>query len=161
MGVMRKLLALIVLMTVIAVPASFAASGPLAPHRGLGAVPGQGATQPGPARYRAESVRRTRTSARRSARMAQRGKPPRRPAPAPAPAVPAALQSIAQCESGGNPTAIGGGGLYRGKYQFSRETWAAVGGSGDPAQAPEAEQDRRAIQLYAKAGAGQWPVCGS
>ena len=75
--------------------------------------------------------------------------------------VPAHLKAIAQCESGGNPSAIGGGGLYRGKYQFSRETWAAVGGSGDPAQAPEAEQDRRAIQLYAQAGAGQWPACGS
>ena len=28
------------------------------------------------------------------------------------------LQAIAQCESGGDPTAIGGGGAYRGKYQF-------------------------------------------
>ena len=75
--------------------------------------------------------------------------------------VPAALEAIAQCESGGNPRAIGGGGMYRGKYQFSRETWAAVGGSGDPAAAPEAEQDRRAAMLYARSGAGQWPTCGS
>jgi transglycosylase-like protein len=76
-------------------------------------------------------------------------------------AVPPALQAIAQCESGGNPRAIGGGGLYRGKYQFSVETWAAVGGKGDPAAAPEAEQDRRAIILYERSGPGQWPVCGS
>jgi hypothetical protein len=74
-------------------------------------------------------------------------------------AVPAHLQAIAQCESGGDPTAIGGGGLYRGKYQFSVATWQAVGGKGDPAAAPEAEQDRRAIVLYNTSGPGQWPVC--
>jgi len=74
-------------------------------------------------------------------------------------AVPAHLQAIAQCESGGDPTAIGGGGLYRGKYQFSVATWQAVGGEGDPAAAPEAEQDRRAIILYNTSGPGQWPVC--
>src|SRR6266536_2452508 len=28
------------------------------------------------------------------------------------------LEAIAACESGGNPSAIGGGGAYRGKYQF-------------------------------------------
>jgi hypothetical protein len=71
-----------------------------------------------------------------------------------------ALQAIAACESGGDPRAIGGGGTFRGKYQFTYATWAAVGGSGDPAAAPEAEQDRRAAMLYAQAGAGQWPVCG-
>lgn len=75
-------------------------------------------------------------------------------------AVPAHLQAIARCESGGDPTAIGGGGLYRGKYQFSVATWQAVGGKGDPAAAPEAEQDRRAIILYETSGPGQWPVCG-
>ena len=76
-------------------------------------------------------------------------------------AVPAHLQAIAQCESGGNPRAIGGGGAYRGKYQFDYGTWASVGGSGDPAAASEAEQDRRAAALYARAGAAPWPVCGS
>ncbi len=70
------------------------------------------------------------------------------------------LEAIAACESGGDPTAIGGGGLYRGKYQFTYETWASVGGSGDPAAAPEAEQDARAAALLARDGAGQWPVCG-
>ncbi len=34
--------------------------------------------------------------------------------------VPAALERIAQCESGGNPRAVSPGGQYRGKYQFSR-----------------------------------------
>lgn len=81
------------------------------------------------------------------------------PTPEPV-AVPPHLEAIAQCESGGDPTAIGGGGLYRGKYQFSVATWQGVGGSGDPAAAPEAEQDRRAIMLYERSGPGQWPVCG-
>jgi Transglycosylase-like domain len=70
------------------------------------------------------------------------------------------LEAIAACESGGDPTAVGGGGLYRGKYQFTYETWASVGGSGDPAAAPEAEQDARAAALLARDGAGHWPVCG-
>src|SRR3954469_9557833 len=72
----------------------------------------------------------------------------------------AGLEAIAACESGGNPGAVGGGGAFRGKYQFTYETWAAVGGSGDPAAAPEAEQDRRAAQLMAASGRQNWPVCG-
>lgn len=71
-----------------------------------------------------------------------------------------ALAAIAACESGGDPSAVSPNGMYRGKYQFSRSTWAAVGGTGDPAAAPEALQDRLAAKLYATAGAGQWPVCG-
>jgi hypothetical protein len=82
-------------------------------------------------------------------------------AAAPAPAVSPQLEAIAQCESGGDPTAIGGGGLYRGKYQFSVSTWQSVGGTGDPAAAPEAEQDKRAAILLARSGPGQWPVCGA
>jgi hypothetical protein len=84
----------------------------------------------------------------------------RRTGGAPAVAVPAVLQSIAACESGGDPHAVGGGGSFRGKYQFDYGTWARVGGSGDPAAAPEAEQDRRAAMLYARAGSSPWPVCG-
>ena len=36
----------------------------------------------------------------------------------------------------------------------------AMGGTGDPAAAPEAEQDRIAAKLYAERGAAPWPVCG-
>jgi Transglycosylase-like domain len=72
----------------------------------------------------------------------------------------ATLEAIASCESGGDPTAISSDGSYRGKYQFSFETWASVGGSGDPAEAPEAEQDYRAALLYAASGSSPWPVCG-
>ena len=72
----------------------------------------------------------------------------------------ATLQRIAQCESGGNPSAVSADGTYRGKYQFDRETWRAMGGSGDPADAPEAEQDRIAAALLAQRGTAPWPVCG-
>jgi Transglycosylase-like domain len=70
------------------------------------------------------------------------------------------LEAIASCESGGDPTAVSSDGSYRGKYQFSFETWAAVGGSGDPAAASESEQDYRAALLYAQSGSSPWPVCG-
>ena len=66
----------------------------------------------------------------------------------------------AQGESGGNPSAVSADGTYRGKYQFDRETWRAMGGSGDPADAPEAEQDRIAAALLAQRGTAPWPVCG-
>lgn len=69
------------------------------------------------------------------------------------------LAAIAQCESGGDPTAISPSGRYRGKYQFSRATWRAEGGTGDPAAAPEAEQDQRALALLQDQGPDAWPVC--
>jgi Transglycosylase-like domain/Putative peptidoglycan binding domain len=73
--------------------------------------------------------------------------------------LPAVLRRIAQCESGGNPRAISPGGRYRGKYQFSRETWRNLGGSGDPAAAPEWLQDRLALKLYRQSGTAPWPSC--
>lgn len=69
------------------------------------------------------------------------------------------LERIAACESGGDPTAVSADGRYRGKYQFSRETWREVGGTGDPAQASEAEQDRLAARLMRRAGTTPWPNC--
>ena len=72
----------------------------------------------------------------------------------------ATLESIASCESGGDPTIVSSDGSYRGKYQFSFSTWESVGGSGDPAAAPESEQDYRAALLYAQSGSSPWPVCG-
>jgi peptidoglycan hydrolase-like protein with peptidoglycan-binding domain len=70
------------------------------------------------------------------------------------------LARIAQCESGGDPTAVSADGRYFGKYQFRKATWRAVGGTGNPAAAPEAEQDRRAAILYSREGTAPWPVCG-
>ena len=74
---------------------------------------------------------------------------------------PATLDAIAACESGGDPAAVSPDGTYRGKYQFDYGTWASVGGSGDPAAAPEAEQDYRAALLYSRGGSSPWPICGS
>jgi peptidoglycan hydrolase-like protein with peptidoglycan-binding domain len=71
----------------------------------------------------------------------------------------ATLQRIAQCESGGDPTAVSADGQYRGKYQFDRATWERLGGTGDPAQATEAEQDRLAAKLLAQSGTTPWPNC--
>ena len=71
------------------------------------------------------------------------------------------LAKIARCESGGDPTAISSNGRYRGKYQFSRATWRDLGGTGDPAAAPESVQDAMAAKLLAQRGTTPWPVCGS
>jgi hypothetical protein len=70
------------------------------------------------------------------------------------------LEAIAACESGGDPTVVSSDGSYRGKYQFDYGTWESVGGQGDPAAAPEAEQDYRAALLYSRSGSSPWPVCG-
>ena len=75
--------------------------------------------------------------------------------------IPAVLRRVAECESHGNPQAIGGGGAFRGAFQFMRSTWAGVGGEGDPAQAPLKEQYRRAAILMARSGSSPWPVCGA
>jgi resuscitation-promoting factor RpfB len=72
----------------------------------------------------------------------------------------ATLQRIAQCESSGNPAAVSADGRYRGKYQFSRATWRAMGGTGDPAAAPESVQDAMAAKLLAQRGTAPWPSCG-
>ena len=68
--------------------------------------------------------------------------------------------ALAQCESGGNPTAVSKSGKYHGLYQFSVSTWQSVGGSGLPSQASASEQTQRAQMLYERSGAGQWPHCG-
>ena len=72
---------------------------------------------------------------------------------------PGLLRRIARCESGGNPRAVSASGRYRGKYQFSRATWRAMGGKGDPAKAPEAQQDLLAAALLAARGTSPWPNC--
>ncbi len=68
--------------------------------------------------------------------------------------------ALRNCESGGNYQAVSPSGLYRGAFQFDYGTWASVGGSGDPAAAPPAEQDHRAQILWSERGASPWPICG-
>jgi len=153
----RKLFPIPVLACLVAVPTALGATSPPAPKSDRTMITSPLASDPLDA---AEARSRLR-AAERSAERTARAKRPARGSAAPAVAVPAGLQAIAACESGGNPQAVSAGGAYRGKYQFSPATWAAVGGSGDPAAAPEAEQDQRAATLFAQSGAGQWPVCGS
>ncbi len=71
-----------------------------------------------------------------------------------------AFAEIRQCESGGNYSADTGNGYY-GAYQISAATWASLGYSGLPSQAPPSVQDAAAQALQARAGWGQWPTCAA
>ena len=83
-------------------------------------------------------------------------------APAPIPAeAKTILDQLAQCESGGNIAAESRDGRYFGKYQFSLATWEAMGGTGSPAEAPEATQDALAYKLYQQRGTAPWPSCSA
>ena len=70
--------------------------------------------------------------------------------------------STAECESGRNPRAIGGGGMYRGAFQFLKSTWRASPKSpgGDPIAYSYRTQAVVAVMLMRRDGAGHWPVCG-
>ena len=109
-------------------------------------------------REKNEALREQRRERRAERRAAKRAGPGSGSGSGSAPS--ASLQAIAQCESGGDPSAVGGGGAYRGKYQFDRQTWSSVGGSGDPAAASEGEQDSRAQTLLRQRGTSPWPTCG-
>ncbi|MFI8261561.1 MULTISPECIES: ubiquitin-like domain-containing protein [unclassified Streptomyces] len=68
--------------------------------------------------------------------------------------------ALAQCESGGRPSATDASGTYGGLYQFDVRTWQTLGGSGRPQDAPGPEQTYRAKKLYVQRGATPWPHCG-
>jgi hypothetical protein len=68
------------------------------------------------------------------------------------------LAQIRECESGGDYTADTGNGFY-GAYQFTEESWKAMGGEGMPHEAPPAEQDRLAKKLMEEQGPQAWPNC--
>lgn len=67
-----------------------------------------------------------------------------------------------ECESGGDPNAIGAGGIYRGAFQFMRSTWKGSPKSpgGDPIAYPYRTQAVVAVMLKNRDGANHWPVCG-
>jgi hypothetical protein len=71
-------------------------------------------------------------------------------------------RETAECESGGDPDALGYGGRYRGAFQFMRSTWKTAPKSpgGDPIDYPYKTQAVVAIALRKRDGAGHWPVCG-
>ena len=73
--------------------------------------------------------------------------------------LPKVMKKIAICESGGNPRAVSPSGKYRGKWQFSMDTWHSLGGKGDPAKASEYRQDKLAMKLYRAEGTKPWPEC--
>lgn len=71
-----------------------------------------------------------------------------------------AWEALAQCESGGNWSINTGNGYYGG-LQFSLSSWAAAGGTGNPAAASKAEQIRVAENLLQMQGWGAWPSCSA
>jgi hypothetical protein len=68
----------------------------------------------------------------------------------------------AECESGKNPDAIGGGGRYRGAFQFTKPTWrnAPKTPGGDPIRYSFRTQAVVAVALKKREGTSAWPNCG-
>ena len=71
-------------------------------------------------------------------------------------------RSTAECESGRDPKAIGGGGKYRGAFQFLKSTWrrAPKSPGGDPIKYRYRTQAVVAVALKRKDGGHHWPNCG-
>jgi hypothetical protein len=68
----------------------------------------------------------------------------------------------AECESGKDPNAIGGGGQYRGAFQFMKSSWknAPKTPGGDPIDYGYKTQAVVAVALKKDMGTKPWPVCG-
>jgi hypothetical protein len=80
---------------------------------------------------------------------------------------PEQLHRLKQCESSGDYAAIGGGGRYRGAYQFTQSRWDGVAHrhfpwleGADPTEVEPWWQDAMARALWSEAGAAPWPTCG-
>jgi Transglycosylase-like domain len=67
-----------------------------------------------------------------------------------------------KCESGRDPDAIGGGGKYRGAFQFMKSTWrqAPKSPGGDPIKYSLVTQSVVAVKLKHREGTSAWPNCG-
>jgi septal ring factor EnvC (AmiA/AmiB activator) len=63
---------------------------------------------------------------------------------------------IVMCESGGNYHALNSSSGAGGAYQILPSTWAAYGGHGAPQDAPKAEQDRIAAEIWRDSGPSAW-----
>jgi len=70
--------------------------------------------------------------------------------------------NTAECESGKDPNAIGGGGQYRGAFQFMKSSWknAPKTPGGDPIDYGYKTQAVVAVALKKHMGTKPWPVCG-
>jgi septal ring factor EnvC (AmiA/AmiB activator) len=66
---------------------------------------------------------------------------------------------IVMCESGGNYSALNPSSGAGGAYQILPSTWELYGGQGEPQNAPKAEQDRIAREIWEDSGPSAW-VCG-
>lgn len=66
---------------------------------------------------------------------------------------------IVMCESGGDYGAVNPSSGAGGAYQVLPSTWELYGGKGEPQNAPKAEQDRIAAEIWADSGPSAW-VCG-
>jgi septal ring factor EnvC (AmiA/AmiB activator) len=67
---------------------------------------------------------------------------------------------IVMCESGGNYSAVNPSSGAGGAYQVLPSTWELYGGQGAPQDAPKAEQDRIAAEIWADSGGSAW-VCAA
>jgi septal ring factor EnvC (AmiA/AmiB activator) len=67
---------------------------------------------------------------------------------------------IVMCESGGNYSALNPTSGAGGAYQILPSTWEAYGGKGLPHEAPKAEQDRIAAEIWADSGGSAWVCAG-
>jgi septal ring factor EnvC (AmiA/AmiB activator) len=67
---------------------------------------------------------------------------------------------IVMCESGGNYGALNPSSGAGGAYQILPSTWALYGGKGAPHEAPKAEQDRIAAEIWADSGGSAWVCAG-
>jgi septal ring factor EnvC (AmiA/AmiB activator) len=65
---------------------------------------------------------------------------------------------IVMCESGGNYSALNPSSGAGGAYQILPSTWELYDGKGLPHEAPKAEQDRIAAEIWADSGPSAW-VC--
>ncbi len=63
---------------------------------------------------------------------------------------------IVMCESGGNYHALNSSSGAGGAYQILPSTWSAYGGQGAPQDAPKAEQDRIAAEIWSDSGPSAW-----
>ncbi|HKH23621.1 MAG TPA: transglycosylase family protein [Solirubrobacterales bacterium] len=63
---------------------------------------------------------------------------------------------IVMCESGGNYHALNASSGAGGAYQILPSTWRAYGGQGAPQDAPKAEQDRIAAEIWRDSGPSAW-----
>lgn len=67
---------------------------------------------------------------------------------------------IVMCESGGNYGALNPSSGAGGAYQILPSTWQLYGGKGAPHEAPKAEQDRIAAEIWADSGGSAWVCAG-